>query len=68
MLVCWLTVLFISFGLHAPFNATVVASLLVCALAASSAIWLILEMYIPFAGAIQISDVPLRTALSHLGR
>jgi hypothetical protein len=68
MLICWLTVLFISFGLHAPFNATVVASLLVCALAASSAIWLILEMYIPFQGAIQISDVPLRSVLLHLGR
>jgi hypothetical protein len=68
MLVCWLTVLFISFGLHAPFNATVIAALLVCALTVSSAIWLILGMYKPFDGLIQISDMPLRVALLHLGQ
>jgi hypothetical protein len=68
ILVCWLTVLFISFGLHASSNATVVATLLVCALVVSSAIWLILDMYRPFQGLIQISDTPLRTALLHLGQ
>jgi hypothetical protein len=68
MLVCWLTILFVSFGLHAPFNATVMAALLVCALTVSSAIWLILAMYKPFDGLIQISDMPLRAALLHLGQ
>ena len=42
--------------------------LLVCAVAVSSAIWLILDMYRPFQGLIQISDTPLRTALLHLGQ
>src|SRR5262245_32807525 len=50
VLVVWLTVIFISFGLFAPFNATVVASLFVSALSVSGAIFLILEMYTPYTG------------------
>jgi hypothetical protein len=68
VLVCWLTAIFISFGLFAPFNATVVASLFVSALSVSGAIFLILEMYTPYAGLVQISDAPLRAALAHLGQ
>ena len=68
MLVLWLTVIFISFGLFAPFNGTVVSSLLVSALAVSGAIFLILEMYEPYSGLIQISSAPLRAALAHLGQ
>jgi Putative MetA-pathway of phenol degradation len=47
ILVSWLTALFISFGLYAPANGTVVASLLVSALSVSAATLLILEMYSP---------------------
>jgi hypothetical protein len=68
VLVVWLTVIFISFGLFAPFNATVVSSLLISALSVSGAIFLILEMYGPYAGVIQISSAPLRAALAHLGQ
>ena len=68
VLVIWLTVIFISFGLFAPFNATVVSSLLVSALSVSGAIFLILEMYSPYSGLIQISSAPLRAALAHLGQ
>jgi hypothetical protein len=48
VLVLWLTLIFISFGLFAPFNATVVASLFVSALSVSGAVFLILEMYSPY--------------------
>ena len=68
VLVLWLTVIFISFGLFAPLNATVVASLFVSALPVSGAIFLILEMYSPYDGLIQISSAPLRAALAHLGQ
>lgn len=68
VLVLWLTLIFISFGLFAPFNATVVASLFVSALSVSGAIFLILEMYGPYSGLIQISSAPLRAALAHLGQ
>lgn len=68
VLIFWLTIIFISFGLFAPPNATVIASLFVTALSVSGAIFLILEMYTPYAGLIQISGAPLRTALAHLGQ
>jgi membrane-bound ClpP family serine protease len=67
VVVFWLTIIFVSFGLFAPPNATVVATLCVCALSVSFAIFLILELDRPFAGFIQISDAPLRSALGHLG-
>jgi hypothetical protein len=68
VLVLWLTVIFISFGLLAPFNATVVSSLFVSALSVAGAIFLILEMYTPYTGVIQISNAPLRATLVHLGK
>jgi hypothetical protein len=68
VLIFWLTIIFVSFGLYAPPNATVIASLFVTALSVSGAIFLILEMYTPYAGLIQISNAPLRAALAHLGQ
>jgi len=68
ILVFWLTVIFISFGLNAPANATVTSSLLVGALSVSGAIFLILELYAPYGGLITVSSAPLRDALAQLGR
>jgi hypothetical protein len=68
VLVLWLTVIFISFGLFAPFNATVVSSLFVSALSVFGAIFLILEMYTPYTGVIAVSSAPLRAALAELGQ
>jgi hypothetical protein len=68
VLIFWLTVIFISFGLFAPPNATVLTSLFVSSLSVSFAIFLILEMYTPYGGLIQISSAPLRSALIHLGQ
>ena len=68
VLIFWLTLIFISFGLFAPNNSTVLAGLFFSALAVSGAVLLILEMYTPFAGLIQVSSAPLRAALMQLGR
>jgi hypothetical protein len=68
MLIFWLALVFISFGLFAPTNTTVIATLFLCALSVSGAIFLILEMYTPFEGLMQISSAPLRNALAHLGQ
>ena len=68
VLVLWLTVIFISFGLFAPLNATAVTSLFASALSVSGAIFLILEMYTPYTGAISISGAPLQAALAQLGQ
>jgi len=64
----WLTVLFASFGLFGPSNMTVMATLLICSISVSSAIFLILELDRPFKGIIQISSAPLQNALAHLGQ
>jgi len=68
VMVCWLAVIFVSFGLFARPNTTVIVGLLVCALSLSSAIFLILELDQPFEGLIQISSAPMRAALALLGR
>jgi hypothetical protein len=68
ILVFWLTAIFVSFGLFAPRNATVVTALFIAALAVSGAILLIIDMYMPFGGLIQISSGPLRATLTQLGQ
>jgi hypothetical protein len=67
-LVAWLAGVFVAFGLFSPRNPTVVASLLVSALSITGAIFLILEMYSPYGGLIQVTSEPLRAALEQLGR
>jgi hypothetical protein len=68
VMVSWLTLLFASFSLFASPNATVIITLLICALAVSSALFLILELDRPLDGLIQISSEPIRNVLSHLGQ
>jgi hypothetical protein len=68
VMVAWLVLLFASFSLFAPPNATVTVTLLISALAVSSAIFLILELDRPFSGMIQVSSAPIRTALEVLGK
>ena len=67
IMVSWLTALFISFGVYAPTNGTVVTSLFVSALSVSCAILLILELYTPYDGLIKISSATLSAALAQLG-
>jgi hypothetical protein len=68
ILVFWLTVLFASFGLFAPWNATVLATLFVGALSVATALFLILEMDRPFEGVMQISSEPIQQALDRAAR
>ena len=67
ILICWLAIIFMSAGLFAPPNATVIVALMLAALSVSGAIFLILELDMPFDGLIQISPGPMRNALIHLG-
>lgn len=68
VLIFWITIIFMSFGLYAPPNATVVAVLLICALSVSTAIFLVLELGRPFEGLLKISSAPLHYTLAHLGQ
>ena len=68
VIICWLTVLFGSFGLFAPRNATAAGALLICSLSVAASIFLILEMNTPFSGVMKVSSAPLRFAMAHIGQ
>jgi hypothetical protein len=68
ILVFWLVVLFVGFGLFARLNATVVAALLVGALSVAGAVFLIIEMNRPYRGVMRISSAPIRNALTLMGQ
>jgi hypothetical protein len=68
VMVAWLVLILMSFSMFAPPNATVFITLLVCALAVSSAIFLVLELDRPFDGLLQISSAPVHNALTQLGK
>lgn len=54
----WLAVIFMSFGLFAPSNHTVIVALMLASLCVAGSIFLILELDQPFAGVIQIPNDP----------
>jgi hypothetical protein len=68
VLIFWLIVIFVSLGLLAPRNKTVIGVLFVCALAISAAIFILMEMNSPYKGFINVSADPLRSAQEELGR
>ncbi|MGZ2421435.1 hypothetical protein ACVIRM_000397 [Rhizobium laguerreae] len=68
VLVCWLSLLFATFGLQAPANLTVLSILLVCALSVAGAIFLVSDMANPYLGLIRVSDAPLQSAIERLGK
>ena len=67
ILVFWLAVIFImSFSLFSRLTPVNVAAMLLFAISASAALFLILELSQPFVGLMQISSTPLRNALAPL--
>jgi len=67
ILVFWLIIIFATFGLFSPKNATVIAVLLVCSLSVAGSLLLIMELDSPYTGLIKVSSAPLRHALALLG-
>ncbi|OJW26603.1 MAG: hypothetical protein BGO51_14505 [Rhodospirillales bacterium 69-11] len=66
VLICWITLIFVSFGFNAPRNPIVTIAFLTCAGALGSSIFLISEMDSPFDGVIMISSHAMRVALAHM--
>jgi hypothetical protein len=62
----WLFILFVSFSLFSPLTPAALAGIVVIALSASGAIFLILEMSQPLSGLMRIDSAPLREALAPL--
>ena len=68
MLVTWLALIFASLGFRAPRNLVIVASLFLSAALIAGAIYLILDMDVPFAGPIQVSSAPLERVIQEMQR
>ncbi|MFG1348232.1 hypothetical protein [Xanthobacter autotrophicus] len=66
MLVAWLSLLFASFGLFAPRNATVIAFLLLGATAIAGCVFIILELGSPSQGLIRPSADPIYRVIKEL--
>lgn len=66
VLVFWLMVIFASFGLYASHNGMVVAVVVLCAVCVSSALFVILDMDLPYGGLFGISSWAMRVALAHM--
>lgn len=63
VLVVWLMFIFAVFSMSSPPNATLAVVLAICILSASAAIYLILELGLPFGGLMQVSYDGLKSAL-----
>ncbi|HSR13403.1 MAG TPA: hypothetical protein VLS90_18295 [Thermodesulfobacteriota bacterium] len=68
ILIFWIIIIFISFGMFSTPNATVIMVFFICALSVAGALYLILELDQPYQGLIRISSAPLRNALVHMGQ
>jgi hypothetical protein len=62
----WLVIIFLSFTLIAPRNATATFALIVSAVAVATAIFLILELDRPFSGLLRIPSERILNVLSQL--
>ncbi len=62
----WLIVIFTSFSLVAPRNATTTGALIVAALSVVGAMFLVLELDTPLSGMIRISSAPMQKVLGDL--
>lgn len=68
LLMFWFIVVFASFGLFAPCNATIIAALFLSAVSIGGAIRMTTELQRPFDGVVRISSAPLAQALAVIER
>jgi hypothetical protein len=68
MVTLWLILIFASYGFRAPNNAFVATSFVVSSLLVACAVYLILDMDVPFDGLIQVSPAPLERVVAELSR
>ncbi len=66
-MIIWLTVIFVSFGLFAPCNATTIGALFFAAFALAAAVKITIDME-TLQGRVRISSAPMRQALQEISR
>ncbi|MBV8198500.1 MAG: hypothetical protein JO263_10220 [Candidatus Eremiobacteraeota bacterium] len=68
ILTFWFTAVFLGLGLFAPHNGTTLTALALAAFAITGAIYLMMGMYAPFQGLLQIPSTPLQNVIAGLGK
>jgi hypothetical protein len=68
IVIFWVTILFVSFGLFSPRNPIAIAALGVSALSVATALFLVIELSHPFGGIIHVSSAAAREALANMNR
>ncbi|MFG1402711.1 bestrophin-like domain [Xanthobacter sediminis] len=68
VLIVWLCLIFVSFGLFSPVNVVSLVVFLLCAVSLAGALFLILEMSSPFDGIIRVPDTAMKGALAQMLR
>ena len=68
ILVFWLLVIFLCFGLIAPRNALALVTIMLGALSIASTVLVILDLDTPFTGSIVVPSQSMRDALAYLNR
>ncbi|HJS86178.1 MAG TPA: hypothetical protein VJ779_12025, partial [Acetobacteraceae bacterium] len=66
LLMFWLIVIFMIFGLTSPRNGVIHAVILLSAMSVASSLYLILDLDTPFSGFMSVSSQPMRDALLHM--
>jgi len=66
VLIFWVSIIFANFSLFAEPKPIAIGAQVVFGLSAAAAIFLVLELGQPFSGLMQISSIPLRSALAPL--
>ncbi len=68
VLVSWVTMLFLGFGMFARPHATIAATIIIGALSVASAVFLIIELSQPYQGWMRVSDASIRFVMTHVGQ
>jgi len=66
VLIFWISILFLGFGLLAPVNPTLAVTQFLGALSVAGALFMILELNEPYGGLLRISDAPLSAAIAQI--
>ena len=66
VLIFWLAIIFVSFGLFSPRNRLVISVATLSSISVASVLWIILELDTRSSGIIFVSSQPLRDALVHM--
>ena len=66
VLVFWTAVIYLCLGLSAPLNHVSFLTMTLSAIALTSAFFVIIDLYTPFAGSFKVSSEPIRAAISEM--